>query len=307
RGPRCPPHVQSRRDSPPPAGRRDLQRVQHGRVRRDSDQHHERELRPCEQSGQHSTSGSADDQGRVLMDGGSRMPTPSRRRSRTAIALLALVALAAPRAVAQIRIAGAIAGTVTDSAGLVVPGASVRLVDEGTGIAKSAVTNEAGGFLFPDLSFGAYSVTVTLQGFQTAAYQDVQVESGRTTDLRIRLQPGALTEEVQVRGVTPVLEMSSNIISATVTKNEMDALPLNGRSTLAYARLIPGSVAPTGTGSTHYNGMPGGTINPTIDGINNAPNGFKSGGTSFFATVAPPLGAMQEVPVETARLRAPAA
>ncbi len=95
------------------------------------------------------------------------------------------------------------------------------------------------------------------------------------------------------------------MISATVTKKDMDTLPLNGRSTLAFARLIPGSVAPTG-GSTHFNGMPGGTINPTIDGINNASNGFKSGGTSFFSTVAQRLGAMEKVTVETAGLGADA-
>src|SRR5260370_27538222 len=52
--------------------------------------------------------------------------------------------------------------------------------------------------------------------------------------------------------------------------------------------------------------MPGGTINGTIDGINNASNGFKSGGTSFFATVSPRLGAMEEVTIETAGLGADA-
>ena len=65
---------------------------------------------------------------------------------------------------------------------------------------------------------------------------------------------------------------------------------------------MPGAVAPQGTGSTHYNGMPGGTINPTIDGVNNSSNGFKSGGTSFFGTVPARLGAIEEVTVETAGL-----
>ena len=65
---------------------------------------------------------------------------------------------------------------------------------------------------------------------------------------------------------------------------------------------MPGAVAPHGTGSTHYNGMPGGTINPTIDGVNNSSNGFKSGGTSFFGTVPARLGAIEEVTVESAGL-----
>jgi carboxypeptidase family protein len=226
---------------------------------------------------------------------------------RTACFVTAGLALAVVTpAAAQVHIAGAIAGTVIDSSGGVVPGARVQLVDEGTGIQREATTTESGTFLFPDLSFGSYRVTVALDGFQTAIFSNVRVESSRTTDLRVKLQPGALSEEVQVRGVTPVLEVTSNVISATVTKKDMDTLPLNGRSTMNFARLIPGSVAPTGTGSTHYNGMPGGTINPTIDGINNASNGFKSGGTSFFSTVQPRLGAMEEVTVETAGLGADA-
>ena len=61
-------------------------------------------------------------------------------------------------------------------------------------------------------------------------------------------------------------------------------------------------MAPQGTGSTHFNGMPGGTINPTIDGVNNSSNGFKSGGTSFFGTVPARLGAVEQVTVETAGL-----
>src|SRR5207249_941317 len=218
-----------------------------------------------------------------------------------ALALLAT----APRADAQIRIVGAIAGTVTDSSDAVVPGAAVQLVDEGTGITKEAVTNDSGGFLFPDLSFGSYKVTVTLQGFQTAVFTKVTVESSRTTDLRIRLQPGAVSEEVQVTGVTPVLEMTSNVVSSTVNNQALQELPLAGRSTFAFARLVPGTQTPVG-GETHYNGMPGGTINGTIDGINNASNGFKSGGTSFFATVPPRLGAIEEVTVETAGLGADA-
>ncbi len=212
----------------------------------------------------------------------------------------------APRADAQIRIAGAVAGTVTDSSDAVVPGAAVQLVDELTGIAKESVTNASGGFQFPDLSFGSYRVTVTLDGFQTAVFTKVIVESSRTTDLRVKLQPGAISEQVQVTGVTPVLEMTSNVVSTTVNNATMQELPLNGRSTFAFARLMPGTQTPLNSGDTHYNGMPGGTINGTIDGINNASNGFKSGGTSFFATVPPRLGAMEEITIETAGLGADA-
>jgi hypothetical protein len=144
-----------------------------------------------------------------------------------------------------------------------------------------------------------HQVSISLQGFQTAVYNKVTVESGRNTDLRVTLRPGGLTEVITVEGAAPVLESSSNLISNALGNKQLNELPLAGRNAFGLARLVPGAVAPQGTGSTHFNGMPGGTINPTIDGINNSSNGWKSGGTSFFGTVPARLGAIEEVSVET--------
>ncbi|HEY7502251.1 MAG TPA: TonB-dependent receptor [Vicinamibacterales bacterium] len=210
-----------------------------------------------------------------------------------------MVGLSVTAASAQVRISGGISGSVADNTGGVIPGATVVLKDEGTGVQKDTTTNERGLFAFPDLSFGSYTVTVTLQGFQTAEYKKVAVSSGRTTDLRVSLQPGGLSEVITVEGTAPVLEASSNIVSNTLDNKQLNELPLAGRNAFVLARLVPGAVAPQGTGSTHYNGMPGGTINPTIDGINNSSNGWKSGGTSFFGTVPARIGAIEEVTVET--------
>jgi len=216
-------------------------------------------------------------------------------------AVIAFGALVVPLA-AQVRITGGITGTVTDPSGAVIPGATVQLVDEGTGQTKETVTSGQGVFQFPDLNSGRYTVTVSLQGFQTAKYDKVVVEASRSTDLRISLGVGSMGETVTVSGSAPVLESTQNTIATTLTRKDVTELPLAGRDAFVFARLVPGAVAPAGTGSTHYNGMPGGTINPTIDGVNNSSNGFKSGGTSFFGTVRARLGAVEEVTVETAGL-----
>jgi hypothetical protein len=224
-------------------------------------------------------------------------------KTRSVVPLVLFVLLLAPLpATAQVSVTGAINGTVTDASDAVVPGATVQLKDEGTGVTKDAVTNMSGSFEFRDLSFGSYQVTVTLQGFQTALYRKVIVESGRTTDLRVKLAPGGLEETVTVEGSSPVLEMTSNVISSTLNRQAISELPLAGRNVFTFARLTPGAVAPQGTGSTHFNGLPGAAINPTIDGVNNSSNGFKSGGTSFFETARSRLGAIEEVTVETAGL-----
>ena len=214
------------------------------------------------------------------------------------------VLLAAVPATAQVRITGGIAGLVTDPSDAIIPGATVQLTDEGTGIAKETVTNTGGVFQFLDLNSGRYTVIVSLQGFQTAKYDRVVVESSRTTDLRVKLAVGSMGETVTVSGATPLLETTQNTISTTIDRKQVTELPISGdgRNAFALARLVPGAVAPAGTASTHYNGMPGGTINPTIDGVNNSSNGFKSGGTSFFGTVPARLGAIEEVTVESAGL-----
>jgi hypothetical protein len=222
---------------------------------------------------------------------------------RSVLTLLACAVLfIASAASAQVSVTGAINGTVTDTTDAVVPGATVQLKDEGTGVTKDAVTNGAGSFEFRDLHIGTYQITVTLQGFQTALYRKVAVESGRTTDLRVKLAPGGLEQTVTVEGSSPVLEMTSNVISSTLSRQAITELPLAGRNVFNFARLVPGAVAPAGTGSTHFNGLPGAAINPTIDGVNNSSNGFKSGGTSFFETARSRVGAIEEVTVETAGL-----
>ena len=231
-------------------------------------------------------------------------------RSRAVLLLLA-AALCAPLAAgAQVRITGAITGLVTDPSDAVIPGATVQLTDEGTGATKEAVTSTNGVFQFFDLNSGRYTVSVTLQGFQTAKYEHVVVEASRSTDLRVKLGVGATTETVTVSGAAPVLEATQNAISTTLDRKQITELPLNSRDAFGLARLVPGAVALPGasgstagqSGSTHYNGMPGGTINPTLDGVNNSSNGFKSGGTSFFGTVPARLGAVEEITVESAGL-----
>src|SRR5262249_39427954 len=100
-----------------------------------------------------------------------------------------------------------------------------------------------------------------------------------------------------------------------LTAKAVNELPLGSRSNvLALARLAPGASPPTSggvgsanggnAGSTRYNNLPGGAVNVTVDGINDASNGFKSGGTVFFATVPVRLGAVEEVSVETGGLGA---
>jgi hypothetical protein len=207
-------------------------------------------------------------------------------------------------AFAQLRIVGAISGTVEDPTGAVVPNAKVILKDTKTGLTKETVSSPHGTFLFPDLASGVYEITVTAPGFQTAVISNVSVSTSQTTDVRVKLEIGQLTETVTVVGPSEGLETSSQLVVSTIAKETITKLPLANRSNvLALARLAPGAAPATG-GSTRYNNLAGGALNVTVDGINNASNGFKSGGTVFFMTVPVRLGAVEEVSIETGGLGA---
>src|SRR5215472_16424916 len=220
------------------------------------------------------------------------------------VLLLASVALCALPLPAQVRIAGAISGTITDPTGAVVPRAKVVLKDEGTAITKETTANAHGEFSFPDLNFGLFEISVTAQGFRTEQITHIKVDASRVTDIPVKLAVGTTSETVTVQGVAPLLETTQNLISRTIEAEAVRDLPLNGRGTLALARLVPGQQTTLSSGDTHYNGLPGGAVNVTTDGINNASNGFKSGGTVFFQTVPARLGGVEEIAVETGGLGA---
>ncbi|MFN0110258.1 MAG: carboxypeptidase regulatory-like domain-containing protein [Blastocatellia bacterium] len=219
--------------------------------------------------------------------------------------LLAVLVWCAQPASAQLRIVGSISGTVQDQTGAVIANANVTLKDEKTGISKQAVSTEKGTFLFPDLASGTYEITVNAPSFQNARVTGIAVSTSQTTDVRIGMQVGATTETITVSGGdAQTLETSSQLVASAINTQTVAQLPVANRSNvLALARLAPGASPPAG-GSTRFNNLAGGAVNVTVDGINNASNGFKSGGTVFFATVPVRLGAVEEVVVETGGLGA---
>ena len=219
--------------------------------------------------------------------------------------LVVVLILGSDGAIAQLRVVGAVSGTVLDPTGAVVSNAQVTLKDTKTGITKEATSNDNGTFLFPNLTSGTYELLVVREGFQKSLLPNVVVSTSQTTDVKINLEVGKPTETVTVvGGSAQLLETSGQLVTNSIAQEKITELPVANRSNvLALARLAPGASPPTG-GSTRYNNLPGGAVNVTVDGINDASNGFKSGGTVFFMTVPVRVGAVDEVSVETGGLAA---
>src|SRR5688572_26203009 len=105
--------------------------------------------------------------------------------------LLCLIALASAPAYAQGGGAtSSLSGTVTDSTGGVIPGATVTVKNNATNTEFPAVTGENGGFTVPSIDAGVYTVTVTLMGFKTAVVSDVRVNAAVPATVRVALQVG---------------------------------------------------------------------------------------------------------------------
>src|SRR5919205_345712 len=131
------------------------------------------------------------------------------------VALLLMLSLAALAQESTVR--GNLGGVVTDSTGAVVPEAKVTITGP-TG--NSAATSGADGrFLFPVLIPGQYTVKVEKQGFRAAELKGVEVLTNRTSNVNMVLEPGAVTETVEVTASAVTVDTGSTAVGANLNDN----------------------------------------------------------------------------------------
>jgi len=117
-------------------------------------------------------------------------------------------------------------GTVLDSSGAVVPGATVVATNVATGVETRTTTTSAGAYTLPYLPAGTYSIRVSAPGFRTATQENVILRVGQTQTLNVTLEVGAVTEEVTVSAAPPLLESGSAEIGRYITTEEYKAWPI---------------------------------------------------------------------------------
>lgn len=165
------------------------------------------------------------------------------------LVVVALVASAAPAA-AQPAQTGTLRGAILDSTGGALPGVTVTVQSDDRGFSRSTVTDENGRYVFPSMPIGPYTVTATLQGFETAAATDNLVEVDKTTNVPFTMKVGALTDTVQVVGETPIVDPSTVTATTRLSRDEFEKLPV-GRS---YQSLIGAAPGVVGTGNVNSAG-----------------------------------------------------
>jgi hypothetical protein len=182
---------------------------------------------------------------------GVAMTLPIRLVLRSLAACTAVVLLAAA-AWAQAPV-GTISGTVRDQSDAVVPGAAITIRNVATGAERNLVSNDDGTFAAPALPAGNYAVSAELAGFKMFR-TEVSVATGRVSTVDVRMELGTATEAVTVSANAIHIETEAHAVSGVITRQEIQELPLNGRSFLQLAFLEPGVTANPGS-TSQYNSL----------------------------------------------------
>jgi len=196
------------------------------------------------------------------------------QRIRTSAVFIALaivsLCLFSSGASAQSTTQGAIGGTVVDSSGAAVAGASVTLHNNGTNAEFKLTADASGYFKAPLVPPGTYTVTISSSGFGTYSATTVPVTVGSLTELHPELKTGSASETVEVTAVAPVLQFATPEISSTLTSQEIVNLPLNGGRWSDLALLTPGAASDAnGFGLISFRGISPILNNVEIDGADN--------------------------------------
>lgn len=158
------------------------------------------------------------------------------------IVLLLVVFFAVFHASAQ-ETRSTLTGHVSDPSGARIPGANIAIKNDGTGVITNAKSNSAGDYTVPFLQPGTYDVTVSLAGFKTFTHAGLVLQTEQTVSENVTLAIGEVDETVTVHGSTPLIDTATATTGQTLTAEELEDLPSNGRSPLGFARFGFGVVA----------------------------------------------------------------
>jgi carboxypeptidase family protein len=134
-----------------------------------------------------------------------------------------------------------VTGSVKDTSGGIVPGATVTAKNVETGFTRSAVTDEKGEYRLPALPPGKYSVSTELQGFGAETRPDIVLVIDQTAIINFTLRPAVLAETVTVTGESPIVDTTRSDVSTSVSTQQIQDLPVASRRWIDLAMLTPGT------------------------------------------------------------------
>src|SRR4051794_37180407 len=201
-------------------------------------------------------------------------------------------------------------GLVLDSSGAAMPDTQVTIINLETGAKREAVTNDGGAYQFTLLQPGRYSIAALRSGFKRVSREGIQLEVNQVAKIDFTLEPGAVTETIQVEAAAPLLESNNSSVGQVIEQKAVSDLPLNGRNFAQLAVLGPGGVGvgyaasgTIGSGTRPDDMRPGTELfsngnreqsnNFMLDGVD---NNFRRNG---LITLRPSVEAVREFKIQT--------
>jgi hypothetical protein len=173
-------------------------------------------------------------------------------------------------------------GTVQDSSGGVLPGATVTATNTGTKAVQSTITDDRGQYLIAGLFPGTYDIKVELSGFKTYDQRGLTLSPTDNRGLDVRLEIGAQTETVTVTSQVEVIQTETGAREGVLTAKQIDNLSVIGRSALELLRILPGVVTEFNQGeSVSFGGGGNNTQGYTVNGIRSSSNTVQLDGSSL--------------------------
>ncbi len=192
-------------------------------------------------------------------------------------------------------------GVVTDASGAVVPGATVKLINNRTEFTNEQLTNNSGLYVFPQVAPGYYRIIVEKAGFKVGTVGGVEVNVNTPRTINVQLEIGDVSQSIEV--TADLAGMLINTVNAElntiVDREQIENLPLIGRNPTEFA-LMQAGVTARGEGAREasVNGMRGTYQNLTLDGINNQDNFIRTDG--FFGIIPVTESFVEEFNLTTA-------
>jgi Carboxypeptidase regulatory-like domain len=164
-------------------------------------------------------------------------------------------------------------GRITDAQGGVLPGVTITVTNEDTGLVREMVTGPSGHYLMPQMLPGRYRVAAKLAGFKALDRRGIVLAVGQTTTLDLELDVGDLAETVTVTSAAPLVDLSTAEVGGHISSDELIELPAANRNYMAFVGNVPGTVfVPSGeflNDSFQANGQPTAANAIIFDGANN--------------------------------------
>jgi hypothetical protein len=171
-----------------------------------------------------------------------------------------------------------ISGQVSDASGGVLPGATVDILNEDTGISRTVVSDAEGRYRVRDLTLGRYRISGSLTGFTTVVRSGVVLTVDRQATVDLQLPIGEVTEELVVTGDAPLVETTQSASTALVSRQQVADLPLNARD---FSQLIN-----LQAGTTYYRNQAGDAVSGlgariSVSGARPSANSFTLDGSDI--------------------------